>query len=971
MAYSPRSVGAADGQLGAVRRPRFVGRQPQLAALAQALGDPPAVVLIDGEAGIGKSRLLAEYLTSEANLGRVLVARCPPFGQPQTLGPVTDVLSQVGREVPGIRLSALAGALRPLFPEWAGSLPPALPPAEDAGAARNRLFRALAELLAQLGVEALAVEDAHWADEVTLEFLLFLASREPQPLSLVVTWRPEELPGGSPLRRLSRQTAGVGSGSRISLGPLDVPAVAELTSSMLAGEQVSDQLADFLHHHTEGVPLAVEELVRLMADRADLVRSRGHWVRLPITEIAVPATITDAVVERVTRLSPQGQDVLHAAAVFAEPTAEGPLAAAAAMTADQVRDGVSEAIGRGLLSQDPRGLVSFRHVLVCRAVYETVPAPRRRALHSRAGAALENESPAPAARLARHFREAGETSRWHHYAERAADLALATSDDATAGAILQDLLADPDLPVSSIPRLAKKLPLDYSALPAPPHDMVAVLRSILDTRPMSASQKGEVRYQLGRLLSLMDEIEVGLREVEQAIPYLSHVPGDAAHAMMLLGWPRATARTARVHRQWLRRAAKVMAAPMAPADRTRLLIDRSSALLGLGENEGWAEAARIPSDTTSPQERREVTRGHINLAHLSIRWGRYRQAREHLELAFSLAERYEYLRLHQLALSTCAHLDWFTGDWAGLADRASSLTSDDSAHAARLEGTLVCGLLHAAAGARQQAEQSLHWVLTESQGRGLLDELTDAAAALARLALAAGRADDALQATAKAIDIVAYKQVWIWATDLAPARVDALVAAGRAGEAAALAGMFARGLTGRDAAAPKAGLAHCRAVMASARGEHARAAALFGRAAAAWQALPRPYDALLARERQAGCLLAAGRPDAGLAMLSEVMGELSRLGASADADRLARTLREQGVDVRRARKGRPSYGGKLSPRELEVVRLVAAGQTNQQIAETLFLSPKTVASHVDSARRKLSAPSRTALAVSALAAGFV
>jgi DNA-binding CsgD family transcriptional regulator/tetratricopeptide (TPR) repeat protein len=970
MAYSPGSAGAAEEQPRSVQRPGFVGRRSQLAVLARALGNPPAVVLIDGEAGIGKSRLLAEYLTSEANLGRVLVARCPPIRQPQTLGAVSDVLSQVGREVPGLRLSALAGALRPLFPEWAGSLPPALPAAEDAGAARNRLFRALAELLAQLGVEALAVEDAHWADEVTLEFLLFLASREPRPLSLVVTWRPEELPAGSLLRRLSRQTAGVGSGSRISLGPLDVPGVAELTSSMLAGEQVSEQLADFLHHHTEGVPLAVEELVNLMADRADLVHSHGHWVRLPITEIGVPATITDAVVERVTRLSQQGQAVLHTAAVFAEPTGEGPLAAAAEMTAEQVRDGVSEAIGRGLLSQDQRGLVSFRHVLACRAVYETVPAPRRRALHSRAGAALENESPAPAARLARHFREAGETSRWHRYAERAADLALAASDDATAGAILQDLLADPGLPVSSIPRLAKKLPIE-SAFPASTHEKVAVLRSILDTRPMSARDKGEVRYQLGKLLCSMDEIEAGLREVEQAVPYLSHIPGEAAHAMMILGWPRATARTARVHRQWLRRAAKLMAAPMEPADRMRLLVDRASALLNLGENDGWVEAAQVPADTTSPQVGAEVTRGHLNLADQSIRWGRYREAREHLELALRLAERYERHRLHQLVLSTRAHLDWFTGNWAGLADRASSLTSDDSAPGPRMEATLVCGLLHAAAGARQQAELSLHWVLTESQERGRLDDLTEAAAALARLALAAGRVDDALQATAKAIDLVAYKQVWIWATDLAPARVDALAAAGRTQEAAALAGMFARGLKGRDAAAPKAGLSQCRAMMASAHGEPARAAVLFGRAAAAWQALPRPYHAQLARERQARCLLAAGRPDAGLAMLTEVMGELSLLGASADADRLARSLREHGVEVRRTRKGRPSYGGKLSPRELEVVRLVAAGRKNQEIAATLFLSPKTVASHVDSAMRKLSAPSRTALAVTALEAGLV
>lgn len=969
MAKDPGGSGEAAGYQLATKPPRFVGRERELAALSRALGGPPGVVLITGEAGIGKSRLLAEYLaTPQGRAGRVLVAPCPPFEQPQTLGPVADALAQAAGDVTTLRLSGLAGALRPLFPEWAAALPPALEPAEDASAARNRLFRALAELLAALRVTVLVVEDAHWADEATVEFLLFLASRQPPPMSLVVTWRPEDVPAESLLRRLSRLA--VGRGLQISLGPLDVLAVAELTSSMLAGEQVSEQLAGFLHHHTEGVPLAVEELVRLMADRADLIRPRGHWVRLPITEIAVPATISDAVVERVTRLSPQGQAVLQAAAVFAEPAGEGALAAVAQITAEQVRDGVSEAIGRGLLTQDQGGMVSFRHVLVCRAVYDTVPAPRRRALHSRAGAVLEDEAPPPAARLARHFRETGDTSRWQAYAEQAADLALAASDDATAGTILQSLLADPGLPVSSVPRLAKKVPLE-SVLPTYAREMAAVLRSILDTRQMSPSEEGEVRYQFGRLLAALEETEAGLREVEQAIPYLSHVPAEAAHAMMMLGWPRTTARSAPVHRRWLRRAATLMAAPMGPADRMRLLVDRASALLNLGENDGWAEAARIPPDTTNPQERREVTRGHLNLGDHAIRWGRYREAGEHLERALSLAGRYEYVRLHQLILGGRAHLDWFTGNWAGLADRAGSLTDGASAPSARLEGTLVCGLLHAAAGARKQAEESLHWVLTESGQRGCLDNLTEAAAALGRLSLAAGRVDDALQVTAGALDIVAYKQVWIWATELAPARVDALVAADRVAEAAALTGAFARGLKGRAAVAPKAGLSHCRAALASARGEHSRAASLFGRTAAAWAALPRPYDAQLARERQARCLLAAGKTDAGLAMLSDILPGLSRLGAMSDTSRVAGSLREHGVDVRRAKIGRPSYRNRLSPRELDVVRLLPTGRTNQQIARELFVSPKTIERHIHSAMGKLNVPSRTALVVTAQEHGLL
>ena len=118
---------------------------------------------------------------------------------------------------------------------------------------------------------------------------------------------------------------------------------------------------------------------------------------------------------------------------------------------------------------------------------------------------------------------------------------------------------------------------------------------------------------------------------------------------------------------------------------------------------------------------------------------------------------------------------------------------------------------------------------------------------------------------------------------------------------------------------------------------------MFGRAAAAWQALPRPYDALLARERQAHCLLAAGRSSAGLSLLAGVQEGLSQLGATGDADRVARALRERGVTVPRVwRGGQRGYGGELSPRELEVVRLVVAGRSTREIAEELYRSQYTV-----------------------------
>jgi DNA-binding CsgD family transcriptional regulator len=124
------------------------------------------------------------------------------------------------------------------------------------------------------------------------------------------------------------------------------------------------------------------------------------------------------------------------------------------------------------------------------------------------------------------------------------------------------------------------------------------------------------------------------------------------------------------------------------------------------------------------------------------------------------------------------------------------------------------------------------------------------------------------------------------------------------------------------------------------------------------------------RERQADCSVAAGEAGAGLAVLSEVHDGLAALGAHTDAKRVARRLTGLGAPPRRPwRGGRRGYGDRLSPRELEVVRLVIAGRTNREIAAALSRSPHTVTKQLQAAMRKLRVGSRTALAVSAINIG--
>ena len=950
--------------------PRFVGRDAEAARLAAALARPPAVVLVEGEAGIGKSRLVREFLAAPPGRRRkTLLAACPPFGQPLTLGPVVDALRQAADDIRGLGLSALAGALRPLFPEWADGLPPAPEPLEDASATRHRLFRALTELLDRLRVAVLAVEDVHWADEATLEFLLFLAARQSPGLSLIVTYRPEDVPDGSLLLRLSsRLPAGTTCG-RITLGPLDVTATAELVASMLPGGLVSGEFAAFLHAHTDGLPLAVEESVRLLRDRGDLRRRDGEWVRRHLDALAVPPTVRDAVLERAARLGPQAQAVLRAAAVLAGPSAEPVLLSASGLSAGEAGRGLAGALGCGLLREDQpngQGLIWFRHALAARAVYEAIPARQRRELHLRAGRALERVSPPPVAQLARHSREAGQTADWVRYAEQAADLALASGDDATAARLLHDIATHASLPPGAVVRVTRKIPINaltgYTSL----CDLAASLRSVLGNDALTPIERAEAGFQLGRVLGNAGEYQASAVELERAIPGLAHRPVEAAHAMLWLGWPDQTLWPVSVHRRWLDRATPAIADPaISSTDRLALTVNQATALLDLGEESGWAVAAQIPEDAATAQLVQHIAVGYLNTSNAAMRWGRYGEAKRRLVAALQMANRQDYPRLHDVGLMTLAHLDWFTGEWGGLSDRAVTLTGlDDVEPLVRLDAVLVAGLLDTAAGAYRTAEEKLRLVLDEGTRRGIVDMLLEPAAVLARLRLLEDRGGDALDLTDEPMRVITAKGIWIWATDVAPVRVQALVAVGRTGEAAKVVTAFAWGLRGRKAPAPQASLATCRAILVEGRGDHVRAAALFGRAAAAWRALPRPYDALLARERQARCQLTAGRSEPALALLAEVWQGLSALGAGGDADRVERSLREHGVRTASAwRGGRRGYGDRLSPRETEVVRLAAAGRTNRQIAQELYRSPKTVEIQLSSAMRKLGVSSRTALAL--------
>lgn len=964
-------------------KPPFVGRDPELATVSGALREGPTLVLVEGEAGIGKTRFVRECLDGVRPAGRVLVAACPPVPQPFPLGAVVDGLHRLAGtgQVAALGLSPLGGALRPLFPEWAETLPPALEPLADPNETRHRLLRALTELVTRLGVDVLVVEDAHWADSATLEWLLTLCAAAQPPAHVVVTYRGTDVPAGSLLPRLTSRVPAGRSAARIALPPLDVPGTRRLVGAMFGTGEVSEQFAAFLHERTGGLPLAVEECLRVLRDRRDIVRHGGRWARRVLDELDVPPTVRDSVRERVGRLDPPTQAVLAAAAVLAEPADERQLAAVADLAAPDAEQAVAAALAAGLLDEAAPGRFVFRHVLAAQAVGADLPVSRRRRMHARAARCLQQAEPAPVVRLARHLREAGDLAGWAHYAQASADLAMQSGDSRAAVGVLLDLLEAAEWPPAERARLARRLGeaayLGTAALGGLAERVVRALRHVLAEQVAAPAERGEIQLLLGRMLRELSREAEGYAAMEAAVDDLGHRPDLALRAMANLAMPLVPDWPADRHLAWLDRAGALLARADMAAERLPFDVTRATTLLLLGEPAGWQVADRLPRTAASPAEQVHLARGLLNTAQAAVVWGRYRQVRERLATALEYLHAAGYQRLLDTAHVTAALLDWYTGGWDGLGARAADLGASEAAVPLnRLHAQALQGALEMARGHPREAERRLREVCDTAAALGVVDPNAPlAAAALARLRLAGGSPEAALQATERDMGLIAAKGMWWWATDLAPVTVDALVAAGQPRRAGDLVDQFAAGLGERGGPAPAAALLTCRAAVAEHSGDPTTAARLFTEAAGAWAALPRPYDELLATERAHRCALVVttgADPDGALAALGDVQQRLRVLGARWDADRVARLLRRRGATVVRSwRRGPRGYGDQLSPRELEVVALLARGLTNRQIGDELFLSARTVGHHVAAAMRKLGVTTRTAVAHAAGSAGLL
>ncbi len=373
-----------DAVLNRVSSPTFVGRADELAALEGGLGRAaagvPAFAFVAGESGVGKSRLVAEFESRARAAGaRVLIGHCLELGGAAIpYSPLVEALRPIAREhgpeLPAGLPASTRAALAELMPGFGDS--PARGEQEGTGQ-QARVFEALLALLDRLGAEqpiVLVLEDLHWADQSTRDFLTFLVrSARSEPLCLVVTYRSDELHRRHPLRPLLAELERTSGVDRIGLERFNRTEVGVQLSAIL-DEPAPAELADDVFARSEGNALYAEELLA--------ASSQGC--------LDIPDTLRDLLLARVERLSAAAQGVVSIASVE-HPMRHSLLAALSELESAELIAGLREAVANQVLVPRDDDSYAFRHALVGEAVYGDLLPGERSELHARLAETLERD----------------------------------------------------------------------------------------------------------------------------------------------------------------------------------------------------------------------------------------------------------------------------------------------------------------------------------------------------------------------------------------------------------------------------------------------------------------------------------------------------------------------------------------------------------------------------------------------------
>jgi len=931
----------------------LVGRATELAQLAAAVERAEegsgGIVLLCGEAGIGKSRLAAAA-TAEAG---ALLRGAASEGSAVPYGPIVDALRSRLRTDP----RALDGC-GPLLPHLALLLPELGEPAAETE--RATIFEAVRCALAHLAAErplALVLDDLQWSDETTLELLAALADPLRQmPVLVVGAYRSDGLPRGHRLRWLRNELRRGGRLEELSLDPLDRNDVAELLEALLP-DPSSPALVRAVHDRTMGSPFFVEELVAALRLRGAL---RGGDRGLELADeddVPLPDTVREAVLVATSTLSTGARTAAETAAVAGQQLDLG-------LTAElSSAAGLAELIESGLLEEGEPGRAAFRHALAREALYAEVPWMRRRQLHRRLAEALA-AADGPRREVATHWLGAGDEVAARdalvEAARRSEQLQAHRDAARAAGEALELWPGEADeLRLETLERFARCAELAG--------EMAEAAKGWRELAASHARREDGAAYaQAQRRLAGVQDL-LGERDAAFASRRLAAeafaaaaLPGEAALERLAM---------ADHHRRGGRyREAIELTEPAVAEAGAAGRDDLRARLLGLqgvaeakgGDYESGLASVRSGLALALEEDLTPIAAELYQRLSLVLYDGAdYRQAEEALDTALNLC-RADGSPDTEVACVTClAYVLRERGEWS----RAEALCReliDDGTAVWVAEGLI--GAIHAFRGKLSSARRLLTASRAVATAVGHYNMFVDTTTSLAIVAAAEGLDDEA---TLLCRELLArwersedhHYAVWgmRWASTYTAGRGD------RDGLAActeALSRMAADG--GHPDAL--AALAQALGELALLEQEEATAAEHLCRAVELHRSLAIPHERAQIELRAGVVLAAAGEGEAALERLSDAYRCARKLGAGPLASEAAQQVAALGESVAQRLGSRAAAaagaGPQLTRRELEVLRHVAVGRTNKEIAQELFISQRTVDMHVRNLLGKLDCRSR-------------
>ncbi len=533
------------------------------------------LVCVTGEAGIGKTTLIDAWLARLAGEAPIGIARgqcVEQFGTGEPYRPVLEALGRLCRGPSGKAWVALLGAQTPT---WLAQSPGLVPAGElealqrrIAGVTRERMLRELAEALEVLTAQqplVLVLEDLHWSDPSTLDFIAVLARRpEPARLLLLGTYRPPEVRHRAhPLAAVLHELALHGHSVEVPVTMLAEDAIATYLTHRLPGLTPVGPLARLVHQHTEGHPLFMVTLVEAWLTQGVLREQEGVWrldAEVEALHDQVPDSLRQLIEGQLDRLSAAEQRVLEAASVAGVAFSAAAVAAGLGQAVEQVDDACAALARRGQWLQAmgeqcwPDGTVAggyrFGHALYQQVLYRRIAAARRVRLHQRIGARAEvgygAEAGARAAELAVHFVRGRDYPRAVPYLRQAGENAILRSSyqealtHLTKGLDLFSLL--PDTPVRAQQELDMLVALGRALRPskglaapeveATYHRARELCRQVQDPLQLLPVLEGLVPFYLVR-----EELRTGRELGEQMLSLAEriHHPAALGSAHVMLG----------------------------------------------------------------------------------------------------------------------------------------------------------------------------------------------------------------------------------------------------------------------------------------------------------------------------------------------------------------------------------------------------------------------------------------------------